>query len=402
MTDSIPTRSLVYPTRVILLAAAIFLAVLGIVAAVVYATDIMLILFLAILFGVFLARMSQLLMRFLPLSYGVSLSLVTTCLVACTAIGVGLFGVQVNQQIEEASQHVDKAQLQIEKLTHQYPVLRSVIKATPFVGELVNGTSDVRAEQEKSATQNPPQNDNENNKDQGDSSSKDASPMLEQTALQNTARQGVQVIGGMFKTTFGLLVNSMLIFFVGLFLACNPKNYREGVVVLFPQNRRERVREIMSMMGNTLWKWLIGRFGSMLVTGGGAALLLLSLGVPMAMSLGVVTALLAFIPNLGGFLALLLAILFALPQGGVVVGLVFMGYLLLQLIESYVITPLIEKQQVSIPPALLIAFQAIMGVLFGILGAAVASPLLAVAKLGIEEAYVKDVLESGSAEQAST
>jgi predicted PurR-regulated permease PerM len=68
----------------------------------------------------------------------------------------------------------------------------------------------------------------------------------------------------------------------------------------------------------------------------------------------------------------------------------------LQLIESYVVTPLIQQRQVSLPPALLIAFQVVMGVLFGFLGAAVASPLLAAAKIGIEESYVKDILESES------
>lgn len=73
---------------------------------------------------------------------------------------------------------------------------------------------------------------------------------------------------------------------------------------------------------------------------------------------------------------------------------VVVGYIALQLIESYVITPVIQQKQAALPPALLLSVQALMGVVFGFLGTAVASPLLAVAKVGIEEAYIKDFLES--------
>ena len=132
---------------------------------------------------------------------------------------------------------------------------------------------------------------------------------------------------------------------------------------------------------------------TMAITGAGAWLLLMVLGVPLAMTLGVATAMLTFIPNIGAFVSLLLAILFALPQGGETVAFVVVGYILLQIVESYIITPLIQEKQVAVLPALLISFQAIMGVLFGFLGAAVASPLLAATKVVVEEAYIKDVLE---------
>ena len=196
------------------------------------------------------------------------------------------------------------------------------------------------------------------------------------------------------KTTFGLFVNSMLIFFVGLFLGTSPATYRDGIVNLVPPARRSRATEVINEVGDILWKWLLGRFGSMVVTGSGAAMLLWLIGVPMAGSLGIMTGLLTFIPNIGGAIALFLSILFALPQGVATAGMVLPAYLGLQLIESYVVTPLIQKRQVSIPPALLIAFQAIMGVLFGILGAAVASPLLAALKVIVERLYVEDVLEA--------
>ena len=123
--------------------------------------------------------------------------------------------------------------------------------------------------------------------------------MPEIGGLPELVKQAVDTIGQVFTTTFGLVVNSMLIFFVGLLLALSPATYRDGVVKLVPPSKRERATQVMNEIGDTLWRWLLERFGSMLVTGMGAAALLWMIGVPMAGSLGIVTGLLTFIPNIG-------------------------------------------------------------------------------------------------------
>lgn len=363
--------------RIIVILLVAVVSVVVVCAALVRASDIFLILFLAVLFGVFLSRASRCVARLSPVSYFSSVIIVTAALVFATCGGVALFGVQVDDQIDKAREHADKGVEQIQEWAGKYPTVKSVLKSTPFLRQMVDGDNDV-AEVSVSDTD-------------GQSSQANAA---EQSALRSTARKGATAIAGVFRTTFGLLFNSILIFFVGLFIAVEPSSYRDGVVSLFPVDRRERTREVMDLMGDALWQWLIGRFGAMFITGCGAGLLLVLLGVPMALSLGVVTALLTFIPNIGGFVALLLAVLFAIPNGTTTVLFVVVGYLALQLIESYIITPLIQRKQVSLPPALLIAFQAVMGVLFGFLGAAVASPALTAMKVGLEEAYIKEVLES--------
>ncbi|QDS99482.1 AI-2E family transporter [Adhaeretor mobilis] len=346
-------------------------------AALVRASDIFLILFLGVLFGILLVRTSRTLASYTPLPYFWSLGIVTATLVLAATGGIAMFGVQVDDQIDKARERADKGVEQIQAWAEKYPSVESLLLSTPFLRQLVD--------------KRPSASQEDSNSDKEQSSQAKAA---EQNALRTTARKGATAIAGIFKTTFGLVVNSVLIFFVGLFIAVEPGEYRDGVVSLFPTDRRERAREVLNLMGDALWHWLLGRFGTMLITGLGAGLLLFLLGVPMAFTLGVVTALLTFIPNIGGFVSLLLAILFALPQGGSIVLLVIVGYVGLQLVESYVLTPVIQKKQVSLPPALLIAFQAVMGVLFGFLGAAVASPALAAAKVGIEEAYIKDVLEA--------
>jgi len=380
--------------------------VVAVAAALMYAIDIFLILFLGVLFGVFLARVSKWISDHSMVNYTWSLTLVVSSILLVTVLGFVLFGMQVNDQVTKASEQLNKSQRELQKLVDRYPSIKSSLSATPFLGDLLesDASSEMGAEADESSSDGQ-QEKRDELPNQGSASSAtsessktstgtQAEPLMEKKALRNAAKQGAAVVGEVFRTTFGLIVNSMLIFFMGLFLAVSPDMYRDGIVVLFPPERRDRTREVMDMMGRALWRWLIGRFGSMLVTGVGAGILLLVLGVPMAGTLGVLTALLTFIPNIGGLIALSLAVLFGMSQGGTTVGMVVGGYIALQLVESYIVTPLIQQKQVSLPPALLISFQVVMGVLFGFLGAAVASPLLAASKVGIEEAYVKDVLES--------
>lgn len=353
-------------------------------AAFVLASEIVLILFLGVLFGVFLTKLSVWVSARSPVGYRGSLAIVVVSLLLSVAGATTFFFVQINHQVEEASGKIDEGMNELRSLIGKYPALRTTLATTPFV-------SDALEIEQKDDT-------NAKKEDNGqDNEAKEGSPRqsgIQLDSIPEPVKQAAGTSGQMFKTTLGLVVNSLLIFFVGLFLAVSPNTYRDGIVSLVLKPNRDRVSEVLDSTSNTLWRWLIGRFGSMLATGVGAFLLLLVLGVPMAGTLGILTALLTFVPNIGAAVALGLAILFALPQGTGTVGAVIGGYMALQLFESYVVTPLIQQKAASLPPALLIAFQAIMGVLFGFIGAAVASPLLAAGKTIVEMLYVEDYLES--------
>ena len=207
----------------------------------------------------------------------------------------------------------------------------------------------------------------------------------------------LSLFGRFFATTLGVTVNLLLILFIGLFLAADPHGYRDATVRLFPPRMRSRTREVMDEMGEDLWRFLIGRFLSMMITGVGAGILLALCGVPLPIALGLLTGLLTFIPNIGAAIALGLAVLAALPQGSSVVMTVIAGYIGLQLFESYVITPLITKAQVELPPAMTLAGQAVFGVMFGFLGALTATHVLVVIKRLVDSVYIDDTLEQPSA-----
>jgi predicted PurR-regulated permease PerM len=102
------------------------------------------------------------------------------------------------------------------------------------------------------------------------------------------------------------------------------------------------------------------------------------LGVPLALILAVLAGLLAFIPNIGPVIAAVPAVLLSLlegPQMALYVALLYIG---VQTVESYLITPFIQRRTVSLPPALTIAAQFLLGMQAGGFGLFVATPLAAV------------------------
>lgn len=371
-------------------AIAVLTIIVALAAAFVLANEIILILFLGVVFGVFLTKTAGWVSSHSSVGYRGALAIIVVSLLLIFAGTVAFFFVQINEQIEAANEKIDEGMNELRDLIEEYPAVEATLASTPIVSAALG------VEKDKSTPEK-----NTEDGEQKKSSSKQSGIQLD--SIPEPVQQAAGSIGAMFRTTFGLVVNSLLIFFVGLFLAVSPGSYRDGIVSLVPKPKRKRFAEVLDSTSETLWRWLIGRFGSMLATGLGAFLLLLALGVPMAGTLGILTALLTFIPNIGAAIALALAILFALPQGVGIVGAVVGGYFILQLIESYVVTPLIQQKAASLPPALLISFQAIMGVLFGFTGAAVASPLLAAGKTMVEMLYIEDYLQSDAdASEASS
>jgi predicted PurR-regulated permease PerM len=202
-------------------------------------------------------------------------------------------------------------------------------------------------------------------------------------------------------TTFSALGNFVLLVFLGLYFAVDPGLYRRGVEAFFPPSLRPKAHATCQEVGETLRGWLAAQLVSMTVVGVLTTLGLWALGVPLAPLLGLLAALLTFIPNIGPVTAAVPAVLLGLESGPTgalsVVGL----YLAVQTVESYLITPYVQKRSVDLPPALTIVAQVAMGTLFGIMGLALATPLAAMAMTLVNRLYVDDYLEREKPEEAS-
>jgi predicted PurR-regulated permease PerM len=199
-------------------------------------------------------------------------------------------------------------------------------------------------------------------------------------------------VGGVFSSTVGAVGNFLITILLAIYFAASPNFYLAGFIKLFPLDHRVRVKEILDTIGEMLSWWLIGKAGSMLFIGVLTWIGLTILGVPLALTLGLLAGLLSFIPNFGPILSAFPAILLAFIERPMLAVYTAGLYVLVQLVESNIVTPLIEKETVELPPALTIMFQLALAVLVGGLGLVLATPLLAVIMVLVQMVYIEDVL----------
>ena len=366
-------------------------------ATIVMASGILMLIFLGLLFGVFLTQCSELVSKHLPIGYRANLAIVTTVLLLIAGGTIFGLGLSLDNRLEQASERLDSSVDKLEQWLNDRPVVLETVRKIPFANELL-AQGDFSQNSDQEVETESPQNEEGNEDKNGvdDSQSEDLkldAPTDEM--VQRVSGRVIRVLQQMLSTSFGLLANVGIIFFIGIFLAVDPKLYRDGFAKLFPVPKRERVTEVMDLMSDSMFKWIIGRSLAMLLTGVGTAIALWLLGVPMAITIGIATGLLTFVPNIGAVIALVLASLMALSQGPATVGWVILAYAAIQLVESNIISPIIQQYQTSIPPALLISFQLVFGALAGFLGIMIATPLLAAMLPLVNETWVKDYLGDG-------
>lgn len=305
--------------------------------------DILLVFFAGVLFGILLDGGVRLIRRFFPCARGWALLLlfvVSTALL--TSLGM-IVGPLVADQLAQLGEQLPRAFERVRERLMEYPWLNRAWARMPSAENAVDMS------------------------------------LLGQ-------------LTGMFSSALAAIVNTAIVLFVGTYLAASPPMYIKPVVSLLPQKRRERAHEVLSVAGRALRLWLLGRFVSMsavgLLTGIGLAVL----DVPLAMPLGLIAGLLSFIPFLGPLLSFVPAILIGFangPQTALYVAAVFAA---VQVVESYLIEPLVERKSVRIPPAYQITVQLISALLAGFLGVLLATPLLVIATVLVQMLYLEDVL----------
>ena len=195
-----------------------------------------------------------------------------------------------------------------------------------------------------------------------------------------------------FSLASGLLGNAIVVVFVGLFAAADPGTYRRGVLALLPRGRRQRVGEVLDEMAAVLRWWLVGQLVAVVLIALSMWLGLALIGMPGALLLGLQAGLVNFIPYLGPVIGAVPIGLAAMAQGTTMVLWALGVHVAVQTVEGYVLAPLIQRRAVDLPPVLTLAAVAVFGTLFGALGVALATPLVAALKVAVQRLYVEDRL----------
>jgi predicted PurR-regulated permease PerM len=307
------------------------------------ATSILLLAFAAILIATFFEGCAARISGFVHISYGWSLALFLLALcIGLLAVG-WLFAARISGQMDTLSQEIPRAVEQLRERASRYEWIRRAIAELP-------------------------------------------------TPQQLAASGVLQQITGVFSSVLGAITGGGIVLLMAVFLAADRRLYQRGLLRLVPVNQRPRALNTMNAVGDTLWQWMLAKLGSMLTVGVLTYIGLLIVGLPLAFTLALIAGLLGFIPNFGAILAAVPAVLLGLsenPPKAMQVGLVLV---IVQIIEGNLVTPLLERKTVRLPPALTIAVQVLLGMLAGGLGVLVASPLLAASIVVVEHLYVEDRL----------
>jgi len=203
--------------------------------------------------------------------------------------------------------------------------------------------------------------------------------------------------GAVLGTGLGFLSNIVIVMLMGVFMAADPARYRDGLALLVPVAWRERLVAVLNRIGWTLQRWIVGQLIIMVFVGGATLILLMAIGIEYALPLALIVTLLNFIPFVGPILGFVPIGLTMIGQDWTTALLVLGGYTVIQQIDANILSPLIQDRVVNLAPALTIAFLLFMGVAFGPIGIALATPILAALRVALLELYVGNFL--GDTEQ---
>jgi predicted PurR-regulated permease PerM len=313
---------------------------------VVSGAQVLLMAFGGLLFGIFLHGLSRKLSTKTPLPYPVALGIVAVFVTAALVGAFYVMGPYVADQFDQFSVRLPQSWEGVETWLRQYDWGVALLEV----------------------------------REAGGSSSGDALSSLAERA------------SGVVQAALSGVMDSLLILILGLFVAATPRVYARGIVWLVPPTGRERAWDVLRAVRFALARWIMGRMASMILVGlltwGGLKLL----GLPLALSLALAAALLSFIPNLGPLLSVIPAALVGLsvsPQMALYVVLMYAG---IQLIESNLLTPLIQRRAVLMPPALLLTGQVLMGTIFGAIGIIFATPLIVTVIVLVQLLYLRQNL----------
>lgn len=206
-----------------------------------------------------------------------------------------------------------------------------------------------------------------------------------------------QFLGGgltIFYNSLSVLLSILLLLAITLMLLADPTPYRQGFKRLFPAFYRRRVEEILSLCTEGLEGWLVGILFNMAVIAVLSFVGLLILGIPLALSQALLAGVLTFIPNLGPTLSVLSPMAIALIEAPWKAVAVLILYIIIQQVESNILTPIVMAQQVSLLPALTLLSQLFFASFFGFLGLFLSLPLTVVGQIWFKEVIIKDVLDN--------
>ncbi|MGK7392294.1 MAG: AI-2E family transporter [Candidatus Cyclobacteriaceae bacterium M2_1C_046] len=196
------------------------------------------------------------------------------------------------------------------------------------------------------------------------------------------------IVGG----TMNLIIDALLILVFALFLAFGPQLYRRGILHMVPKKYQSTADHLLLEQKEVLFRWFIGKIIDMSSIFIMTIIGLWILDMPMIFTFALIAFFFSFVPNIGPILSAIPPMAIALldsPQKMLYVGLLYLG---IQLIESYFITPNVQKRASYVPPVILLLVQFLFAKFLGVLGLFLSTPLLVLIMVTVNKLYVRNYL----------
>lgn len=321
-----------------------------------YAASTLFLLFAGVLFGVFLTALSDLLKRVIGGGPGLRLLIVVIIFVAAFGTFLVLYGTTIADQAALLATTVKSQIGTVKDFLDRHGVDTSFLDVSALTG----------TDTTPSASQHLP----------------NAGALASGTST--VLSQSLKILAGLFST----VGNIFIVLLLGVLFASQPEVYRDGVLRYVGAPQRARAAALFDDLGETLRRWLLGQLVTMTTIAVVVSIGLSVIGIPGALALGIQTGLLTFIPTVGGVVAGAIIVLASLGSGWGPLLSAFGLYLVVQLLEGNLLTPMIQRRAIEIPPATIFGAQILLAFLFGIWGLALTLPLIATIKVVLRHVYL--------------
>jgi len=194
------------------------------------------------------------------------------------------------------------------------------------------------------------------------------------------------IFGGIFSTIF--------VFTIAVFLSLEEKGVERALSFLFPKKYEAYVFNLWQRSQKKVTGWFLSRVLASLFVGGFSYFAFLIFDAKYPFSMGLLAGALNFIPIIGPIVTGFLIFLLVSLESSLRAIFVLIAFILIQQIENNILTPILTKKFVGIPPVLVLVSLVIGGKLLGFLGALLAIPLA-----GILFEFLRDFLKKRKEEQ---
>jgi predicted PurR-regulated permease PerM len=198
-----------------------------------------------------------------------------------------------------------------------------------------------------------------------------------------------------------VVIGIVTVFMVSAYMIQREDKFYAGLLSLLPKKEQKWLNDVIDKVESKLGAWLIGQIVLMIIIGIATYIGLILPGIFLsdtvidnyALALALLAGLLEAIPTLGPTLTWVIALIVIFGSGGSVLALIYITilFMVIQQFEGIFLVPNVMKKAIGIDPIVTILGMIAASIIFGLPGAIMILPFMAIVQIVIEEFTKKRV-----------